>query len=292
MLSKTELLLSVIIFGTIGLFRNMTTLPSSLIAFTRGITGAVFIFAAMLIVGKKPDFKAIKKNSVLLLVSGGAIGINWILLFEAYKYTSVATATVCYYLAPVIVVLVSPIFLNQKRKLSEYLLALLSFTGIFYISGVFGTAVSLSEMKGIILGLSDALVYAVIVILNYKITGISAYDKTVTQLFAAGITVLPYMLITVDFSAISIGGNDIFLLAVMGIVHTGIAYILYFDSLSRLSSLTVALFSYIDPVVAILCSVFLLGSGMSVYEIIGTVLILLPALVSEILNIYERKKPC
>jgi len=93
-------ILSMFIFGTIGIFRRYLPLPSSLVAMVRGAIGMAFLLAVMALIRRKLDVAAIRKNFLRLCLSGACLGINWILLFEAYNYTSVATATLCYYLAP------------------------------------------------------------------------------------------------------------------------------------------------------------------------------------------------
>ena len=81
---------------------------------TRGYIGAAFLLVIMLLTGKKPDLKAIKNNLLPLVLSGAAIGVNWILLFEAYNYTSVAVATLCYYMQPVMLIILTPFLLKEK----------------------------------------------------------------------------------------------------------------------------------------------------------------------------------
>ena len=107
-----QLILAMSIFGTLGLLRRCLPLPSGLLALCRGALGSLFLLAVQLIRKKKPAWAEIRENRVRLLASGAALGIDWILLFEAYRYTTVATATLCYYMAPVLVILISPLVLK------------------------------------------------------------------------------------------------------------------------------------------------------------------------------------
>ena len=121
MSANAKITLSMLIFGTIGLFRRWIELPSSLVAMARGAIGMVFLLLVLRAKKQRLDGAAIRKNLPLLIPSGAALGINWILLFEAYNYTSVATATLCYYFAPMLIVLASPLALHEKltaRKLA------------------------------------------------------------------------------------------------------------------------------------------------------------------------------
>ena len=260
-------------------------LPSSIIALARAVIGVLFLMLFMIIRGKKVKWKDIRNNLFLLLFSGVLIGINWILLFESYRYTTVATATLCYYLAPVFVIVLSPFILREKITARKILCVLIALIGMFFVSGV--STSGISGIKGILYGIGAAVLYAIVVLCNQKIQDISAYDKTVTQLTASAIVLLPYVFFTENINAISISFIELGLLIVVGILHTGIAYTLYFASMKDLNAATIAIFSYIDPVVAIILSVILLRENMGITGVLGAVLILGATLFS---SLPERKK--
>ena len=277
------------IFGTIGIFRKYIPLPSSLLALARGIIGTAFLLFLVLAVKRdKLSIEAIKRNFVFLVVSGAFIGFNWILLFEAYQYTTVATATLCYYMAPVIVVLVSPFLFKERLTPLKAICVAVALAGMVFVSGIpqsgFG---GMSELKGILLGLGAATLYAIVVILNQYIKDIPAYDKTIMQLGTAAIAILPYTLLTENFADISFTPVAVLMLIFVGIVHTGIAYTLYFGSMSGLKAQTIALFSYIDPVVAIILSAVILQENIGLWGVIGAVMVLGSTMVSELFG--EKK---
>lgn len=280
MKQKLQFLAAMGIFGTVGLVVRGIPLPSATVAFVRGAVGCLFLLAFLLVTGKGPERSAIRKNLWKLCLSGAAIGFNWILLFEAYRYTTVATATVCYYLAPAFLLLASPA-LGEKLTGKKLLCIGLSLAGALCLSGVL-TGQLLADARGIGCGIGAAMLYASVMVLNKKLKSIGAYDKTVVQLGVAALVVLPYMLLTGsgDWQAMTVG--NWLLLAVAGIVHTGIAYTLYFGAMGKLSARTVAVFSYLDPVVALLLSVLLLHEKMDLFGIVGTVLILGSAFYSEL----------
>ncbi|MBO5838020.1 MAG: EamA family transporter [Oscillospiraceae bacterium] len=279
--AKLQLLGAMGIFGTIGIFVKYIPLPSATIAFVRGLLGVAFLLLIMLLTKQKPDKQAIRKNLLILCISGAAIGFNWILLFESYKHTTVATATVCYYLAPLFLLLASPL-LGEKLTAKKITCISAALVGMVFVSGVTqGPLPTAYELKGILLGVGAAILYAGVMFLNKKLSPIGAYDKTVLQLGAAAAVLLPYLLLTQTFALPALTGIQWGLLLIVGIVHTGIAYWLYFGSMKNLPAETIALFSYLDPVLAILLSAFLLGEPMTVSGVIGTVLILGSALYSE-----------
>lgn len=280
--SRLALIGSMCIFGTIGILRKYIDLPSSIIALVRGAVGVVFLLCLVGLTGKKMNRTHIRENLWILLLSGAFIGFNWILLFEAYCYTSVATATLGYYMAPILVVLGSPLVLKEKLTAKKILCVGVALAGMVLVSGVFQAGFSgVSELRGVALGLGAAVLYASVVLLNKKLGDISAYDKTIVQLAAAAAVLLPYTLLTEDYSALTVDTLGLVLLLVAGVVHTGAAYALYFGSMKDLPAQTVALYSYIDPILAVILSAALLREPMTVGGVIGAVMILGAAFFSE-----------
>ena len=269
---------SMVIWGTIGIFRRYIALPSSVIAFARGIIGSVFLIILCKVKGISLKQVPSKKMVGLLVLSGVLMGINWLLLFEAYNYTSVATATLCYYMEPVIVILVSPILFKEALTKRKIICVAVALFGMLLVSGVIGSEIY--GLLGIVLGLAAALLYGTVVIMNKWLQGVDTYQKTIIQLLSAAMIMIPYMLFVEDMhivtDTVSIG-----MLLFVGIVHTGIAYALYFGAIPKLKTQTVALFSYLDPVVAIVLSAVVLHESMSVLSIIGAICILGSLIVGE-----------
>ena len=281
-IARLEMTASMVIFGTIGIFVHYIPLPSSILALVRGIVGVIFLLLVVVSTKKNMSLSAIKRNLCFLIPSGIAIGINWILLFEAYHYTTVATATLCYYLAPIFVILISPLMLKEKLTVKKILCSLVALGGMVFVSGILETGVQdFSELKGILFGLGAALFYATVILLNKKLKDISAYDKTIVQLGVSVVVLLPYTLVTQSIDLSILSPRILVLLLIVGIVHTGMAYALYFGSMKELKAQTVAIFSYIDPVVAILLSALFLHQGLGLTGMLGAVMILGATFVSE-----------
>lgn len=278
MKDKFSLILAMVIFGTIGIFIEVISLPSGMIASFRGIVGALVILLFMLFKKQKFNFAQVKRKLPLLIASGAAIGFNWILLFEAYRYTGIPVATVCYYTAPVIVVLASPLVLKERLGLRQIICIFISLLGIVAVSGVLqgGT----SKLFGVAFGLGAAALYASVILMNKFMAEVPAYEKTAIQLGSAGLVVLPYALLTGGELDLNI--KAVALLFVVGIVHTGFAYVLYFDAVSKLKGQTVAILSYIDPASAIILSSFLFLQIPTALEFVGIILIMGAAFLSEV----------
>jgi RarD protein len=282
---------SMLIFGTIGLFRRYIPLSSGLLAFSRGILGALFL-GLFLMIRRLPEQRLKKRKDswnrasapvfFLLILSGALIGVNWILLFEAYNYTTVATATLCYYMQPTIVILLSPLFFDERLTAKKLVCAFLAVLGMFLVSGAAGEGIPQGDaFRGILCGLGAAALYASVVIMNKCIRNIDPYLKTILQLASASVCLLPYLAVTGQLSYVKLDSFSLLMLLVVGIVHTGIAYTLYFGSTDGLKAQTIALFSYIDPVSALFISVLFLHEPMGAAGLVGAVLILGAAFAAE-----------
>lgn len=281
--AKRDLIFSVSVFGTIGIFVRWISLPSSVIALVRGAVGAAFLLLLARFRHAPIDRAALRSRWQLLLLSAAMMSFNWITLFEAYRYTTVATATLCYYMAPIFVTLISPILLKERLTARKLLCVFLALAGMVFVSGVPQSGLpGPSEAKGILLALCSAALYAGVILINKYLAGVPAYDRTLLQLAGAAAVMIPYILLTEDLSAMSVTPLGAVLLLIVAVFHTGWCYALYFGSMTVLSAQTVALFSYIDPIVAILLSALLLKEPLGWSGILGAALVLGSTLVSEL----------
>ena len=276
------LITSMTVFGTIALFVRSIPLPSGEIALYRAILAAILIGTYLLITKQRLPLSKIKKALPLLLLSGIAMGFNWILLFEAYNHTTVSVATLSYYFAPVIVTAVSPILFHEKLGAKQIICFVMSTLGIVLITGIGDITQGISGFLGIILGLGAAVLYASVVLINKFIKEVDGINRTFLQFVAAIITLIPYVLLTNGINLLSLDTKGLICLLIVGIVHTGITYCMYFSSLKELPGQKAAILSYIDPLVAVIISVAVLGESISLPQIIGGILILGFTLWNEI----------
>ena len=272
--ARLMIALSMVIFGTIAIFVRNIPLTSAQLSLSRAVIAAVLIGAYLLVGGKKIPFRSLGRQLPALLVSGAALGINWILLFEAYKYTTVSVATLSYYFAPVIIILACPLLFKEKMGVKQWLCFVMSTLGIVLITGFGDLSGGGSHIKGIAFGLAAAFFYAFVVISNKFIKGVDGIQRTFLQFVAAAIVLAPYVLLTEGFSLAAMDAKGFVFLGVVGLVHTGITYCLYFSSLKELPGQKAAILSYIDPLVAVLVSVVVLKETMTPMQIIGGLLIL------------------
>lgn len=286
---KLEYILAIIIYGTIGCFSKFINLPSGLIVLSRGLIGSLFIILFLLIKKQKLDITGIKKNIIPLILGGVSLGLNWIFLFGAYNFTSVSNAILLNYLAPAIFIVVAIMFFKEKLKLYKIICVIISFIGLLLICGIFEGGVNLST-KGLIFGLLAATFYVFLLVFNKMLKEVDSISRTLVQLLGASMVMLPYAILTADFSEIVIDAKMIIFLAILGVVHTGIAYLMYLGSMSYLRAQTIAIYSYIEPALSVFLSFFILKENMTPLGFVGGGLILGGTLVSELIHGYTIKK--
>ena len=273
MSSRLMLIASMIMFGTLGPFVRNIPVSSGELALYRAVLAILLIAVFLLLTRQKIPFAKIKKMLPLLLASGVAIGINWIFLFEAYKYTTVSVATLSYYFAPVLVTIVSPILFKEKLTCRQILCFVMSTLGLVLITGI-GSVGKGKDLIGILFGLGAAVFYAMVVLCNKYIKEVEGIHRTFLQFLAAVVTLLPYVLLTSGVTLGSLSGVGWANLLIVGLLHTGVTYCMYFSSLKELPGQEVAILSYVDPLVAVVVSVTILDEKISFWQMLGGFLIL------------------
>ena len=288
LLDEIKVIFAACSWGTMGVFVRLIDMPTSLIACYRGFIGAIFLYVLGVIAYKKYklDFKAIRENIGVLILSGIALGINWILLFESYRKTTLALSTLCYYMAPVIVIIASILFFKESFNFKKLFCVLISLVGMLLISGVLDSSQRLAskDSLGMLLALLAACFYATVTILGRKTKNISSNEETIVKLFVAAAILIPYNVLTVDSSSIKATPFMILMLIILGIVHTGGAFFAYFSAIHGLESQKVALLTYLDPVVAVFISKFILKEEISLLAMVGAMLLIGSLVAYEFIN--------
>ena len=272
--SRLMMVAAMTVFGTIAVFVRNISVSSAELALYRAVLALLLLGSFFLVTGQKIDLRAIGKELPLLLFSGVAMGFNWILLFEAYRYTTVSVATLSYYFAPVIVTAACPILFKEKMSIKQWVCFGMSTLGIVLITGTGDLSGSNTHGLGILFGCGAAVLYASVILLNKFIRGITGIQRTFLQFLSASAVLLPYVLLTSGITLGTLSAGGWVNLLIIGLVHTGITYCLYFSSLKELPGQEAAILSYIDPLIAVAVSVFLLGEQMTLLQIIGGTMIL------------------
>lgn len=270
---RMMLITSMAIFGTLGLFVRNIPVSSGELALYRAVLAALLLAAYFIVTKQKIPFEKMKKEVPLLLLSGIAMGINWILLFEAYKYTTVSIATLSYYFAPVIVTVVCPILFHEKLTGKQMVCFAMSTLGIVMITGV-GDMRGGNDFVGILFGLGAAVFYATVILLNKFIKNVEGIHRTFFQFLSAILILIPYVMMTSGVTLRKMNTIGWVNLLTVGFIHTGVTYCMYFSSLKELPGQKAAILSYIDPLVAVIISVAVLGEKMTLWQAAGGILIL------------------
>lgn len=282
--ARIQLILSMAIFGTIGLFVRNIPVSSGELALCRAVLASLMIGGYLLLTGQRLPWHSVKKEIFPLLLSGMAMGVNWVLLFEAYKYTTLSAATLSYYFAPVIVTIVCPFLFRERLSAGQIFCFVMSTVGLVLLIGPEGLKGNASDLFGILLGLGAAVCYASVILVNKFIKGVSGIHRTLLQFLAAILILAPYVWVTGGIHLGEMDAKGWIYMLIVGIVHTGITYCMYFSSLKELPGQKVAILSYIDPCVALLVSLVILHERMTLLQAAGGVLILGFALWNEIIS--------
>ena len=279
--ARLAMIVSASVFGTLGLFVRRIEVTSAELALYRAVLAAVFILLFFLIRRERPRLREIRGALWLLLLSGAAMGFDWMLLFESYKYTSISLATLSYYVAPVIVTALCPLLFHERMTRTQVICFLMSTLGVALIIGSGGVQGGGSDLRGIVCAVGAAVFYAAVILLNKYIRGVTGLERTFVQLLAAVVVLAPYVGLTSGFHPEVLSATGWVNLLIVGFVHTGLTYCLYFAAIRTLPGQESSLLSYLDPIVSVLISVLLLGEPLAPIQIAGMVLFLGFAVANE-----------
>jgi drug/metabolite transporter (DMT)-like permease len=270
-------ILSLLIFGTNGLLVANISIESSQIVLMRTLIGGVML-TGLVVFGGGFDKESVREEKVPLLLGGTALGLNWVALFEAYRLLNVSLATLIYYVGPILVLVFSPVLFREKLTGRKALSAIIVAIGLICISG--SIVVTGMNSMGLLAAIISALLYASLIVFNKKIVRTNGLQTAAIEVNVAFVVVLVYVLCTAGLPHIT--GGDLPYIVIIGLVNTGLAYLLYFSGLKKISGQSVALISYIDPVSALVFSALLLHEVMTPVQVVGAVLIIGGAMVGEI----------
>lgn len=278
---KVMITISMLLFGSLGLFITNTSLLSSEITLFRGLIGGVFVLIYSLFFSKTQSKSSYKDKLVSVLV-GVLIGINWVFLFEGYKLLNVSTATILYYMAPIVLIFYGVFLFKEKVVVIQIIAVFLAFVGLILV--VDNIEISEQRLLGIIMALSAAIIYASVMSINKHLKRIDVFERVWIQLLSAGISIIPYVLFQ-NNGNFNYEMSDWIIVVVLGVVHTGLAYTLFYYALNKLSHSSVAILSYIDPVSALFFATLFLQEQLNLLQWVGATLIIIAIFMSE-----NRKK--
>ena len=264
------MVLAMLLSGTIGLLVVESGLPVMLVVWLRCLLGALGLAAWVVYSGQwqKPS----RAEWLWLLLGGLALVFNWVCLFTAYRYSSIAVATVVYHVQPFILLLLAAALGREAlplRKLPWLLLALL---GVALSSGMLHADQS-SSWAGVLLTLAAASLYAVATLATQQLKRLAPAQIAMLQMLM-GVLALAMpawnLAETAQFTAKAWGA-----VVVLGLVHTAWMYTLMYSAFQRLSAQAIAGLSFIYPVVAVLVDLLWFGHHPAPIQALGMALILI-----------------
>ena len=274
MKEKFYFVFSMIIFGAVGVFVKYIGLSSRAIAMFLSLIGAIFLLFLSILKKQKLSWRIVKKNIIPLIFASISLSGNWIFLFQAYKETTIANAALSYYFAPVLVTMLSPIVLKEKLSVKKLIGIAGSLLGLFFLLQNGKMETNGNHLLGIGYGLIAAGFYAAITLINKFIRGLDGLTNTLLQLGLAVMILLPFVIFTDNFNLNSLTGMTVILMLLLGILHGGIGFYMFFTGMKGLEAQSIAVLSYVDPLTSLLISALIIGDKMNLLQIIGTVLLL------------------
>lgn len=273
-------LFSLCLYGTIGLFLHFIDYSSEFVVLCRGILGSLFILAVMYFTKEKINKEAIRQNIFLLAISGIALGLNWVFLFAGYRY-GIAITSLCNYMAPIVVVVITSVFYKEKINNKQIFCVVMAFVGMLLLVGIFNN--NNIDSRCVIYGLLAAVGFVIMVLCNRKIYNIKPLEKSFVQLLFSAITVLPYVIFNSGFPT-EFNLRSTLLVLILGIVHTGVAYICYFSAINTLPAQSIAVLGYLEPVLNLIIGAVFLHEKINTSGIIGAILIILASVGNELFS--------
>lgn len=291
MKSKGNYILAMLIFGSIGLVVRRVEVDSVVLAFYRSLLGSGVMLLTFAVRKERLVLTPVKAQGGLLLFAGTALGINWILLFEAYRRTSITSATLAYYMAPVIFLGLSFLFLRLRFTAVRGMTLFIALLGMtLLLTGGSPQSVGDANLAGIALGLAAAFFYALVIFMNRMLKDLPGRARTLLELLTASGVLFLYLLVSGKIPLLSLPAGDWLLVLLLGVVHTGVAYALYFGAVEKLDAQHVALYSYLDPLAAMVLAGIFLSESITLNQGIGALLILGSSFLFEVLGKKEQRR--
>lgn len=270
-----EMVAAMLISGTIGWLVLLSGQAVLDVVFWRCVFGAATLLLICARMGFLRRGLLNRHTFALIVLSGVAIVANWVLLFASYSRASIAIGTAVYNVQPFILLGLAALFLGERITLHKLAWLAVSFVGMLAIvSAHRGQGESGSEyLLGIALALSAALMYAVAVLIIKRLRGIPAHLIALIQVSTGALLLAP----VANFTELPAGTQAWGALLTLGVVHTGLMYVLLYGAIQKLPTALIGALSFIYPIAAIFVDWFAFGHRLQPLQWVGVAAILLAA---------------
>lgn len=269
-----EMSAAMMISGTIGWFVMLSGLPVLDVVFWRCAIGAPVLLAVCAALGLLRGSLG-PRLLALAALGGVAIVLNWLLLFAAYSRASIAIATAVYNTQPFILVGLGALFFAERLTATKLAWLGLAFVGMLLIVQAKPSAgyVGSEHLGGILLALGAAFFYALAALVAKKLDGTPPHLIALIQVCVGSLMLAPFANLAQPPS----DGGSWAMLLTLGVVHTGLVYILLYGAIQKLPTHLTGALSFIYPVVAILVDYLALDHRLQPLQLLGIAAILLAA---------------
>ena len=267
-----EMALAMAIAGSIGVFAIESEQPPFTVVFYRCLFGAVSLGVYCLCRGLFRQFDYSLRNLSLICLGGAFLVYNWVLMFEGLNLTSISIVTIVYHVNPFIILLLGVVFFAESFDRHKLGWTFLAFAGLVGVIGI-PDAFEGDYLRGIALTLLATTLYSFSIVFSKWVRGVPPAFIAFLQVSVGVLLVLPF----VDFGQVPIGNQWFFLIS-LGVLHTGVEYVLLYSAFQKLSMALIAILSFVYPVVAVSLDYLVYGHLLSLEQVLGVGLIALATL--------------
>ncbi len=271
-----EIHLAVVLFGLTGIFGKFISLPAPHI-----VLGRVFFASASMglffFVRKKDVRLSGRREYAVITALGALLALHWTSFYLSVKLSTVAIAVLTFAAYPIFVTFFEPFLFREKLKAADVLAAFVMFGGVLLIVPGFDAGAAMTA--GMIWGMVSSVAYAALSLMNRKF--VARYDGGTVALYEQGTATL-FMAPVLLFDRPAVTATDWALLAVLGVVLTGIAHSLFISGMKSVRAQTAGVIASLESVYGIAVAALMLGEFPSAREVAGGIVILGTALLSTL----------
>ncbi|GAA1946958.1 DMT family transporter [Streptomyces durmitorensis] len=267
-----QLTAAMVLSGTLGIFVVESGASAFNVVFFRVLFGALALGAYAFARGYFRGHGLTPKKLGLAALGGAFIVFNWVFLFKAYEETSISLATVVYHTQPFLLVLLSAVIFRERLTRHQLMWLATAFAGLVLVSGV--RPGDLGSLTGIGFALLAALLYGLSTLVTKRITGVRPHLIALVQVLVG----IPLLLPFADFGAMSGTGSGWAWLVGLGVIHTGLMYVLMYAAYAKLPTAKIAVLAFTYPAVAMVADWAVYGHHIGLVQALGVPLIVLASL--------------
>jgi drug/metabolite transporter (DMT)-like permease len=270
-----EMVAAMLISGTIGWFVLVSGVSVVEVVFWRCVIGALTLLVVCGLLGYlRLDLLSYTKLGLAML-SGVAIVGNWLLLFESYARASISISTAVYNVQPFMLVMLAAVFLGEKITVQKLAWLSVAFVGMLAIVTAHGSQQNTGDdyLVGVALALGAAFLYAIAALIIKRLKEVPPHLMALIQVTTGALLLAPLM----QWHNLSASMDAWAALLTLGVVHTGLMYVLLYGAIQKLPTAITGALSFIYPIAAIFVDWIAFGHRLGWMQWLGVAAILIAA---------------